>query len=93
MAPHAVEALSAIDSRVEGYPVARMKVRNSAAHGLDDTGGLVPHDDGWNTPARAAIESVHVASADSAGPDANQQLVRGGPRRGHIHQVELLVRR
>src|ERR1017187_3556338 len=53
----------------------------------------MPHHDRRKPPTGAAVESVHVASADAACTDANQQLIFSRPRHSHVNDVEILVLR
>jgi hypothetical protein len=89
----AVEALAAEDGRVKRDVVAGLKISHRAADSLDDSRGFMPHDDGRETSSRASIVSMHVASADAARVNANEQVISAGLRFRHIDEVELIVLR
>jgi hypothetical protein len=72
LAPLAKETLAAIDSRIESHSIARAKILHRTANGFNCSRGLVSHHNGRKPPACAAIVSMHVAPANSAGADANQ---------------------
>src|ERR1039457_5844748 len=89
-APAAKVAGAARDHRVERHPLAFAEVPYRRTNRGDNARGFMSHDDGWYAPARAAVESVHVAAADSAGVNADQYLLRRGFGPRHVNQIELL---
>src|ERR1035438_9141006 len=70
-----IEALAAIDSRIERHSIARAKILHRTAHGFNCSRGLVSHHNRRKPPARAAIVAVYVAPANSASANANQEFM------------------
>ena len=66
-----------------------LKTSHRAADSLDNSRGFMAHDDGWETPPRTSIVSVHVASADSASLNANEQVIVTGLWLLHIDEIKL----
>ena len=87
----AVEALAAVDGGVECDTVARTKILHRAAYSLNDSCGFMSHDDRRQTPSSASIVAMHVASADAAGLNPNEQVVITRVRLLHVDEVKLLV--
>jgi hypothetical protein len=85
------KTFTAEDSRVECDAIADLKAGDSAPDGLDNASRFMTHDDGRETTARTSVIAMHIAAADTAGMDANQQFVWIGLRLWHINDVELLV--
>ena len=86
------EALRVVDGRVHGHAVARAHGGDPGADPLDDPRRLVPHHDRRPAAARAAVQPVHVASADAAGHHAHEDVARAHRGLGTLLHLELTVR-
>jgi hypothetical protein len=76
----AKRAFSAVNCGIESDPLADFQVPDFLAGSGDYPSGFMAHDQGRDTPARAAVKPVYIAAADSAGLDPDQNLIR--PRLG-----------
>ena len=85
--------MAAVDGGVEGDAVAGLEVMHAGTDGGDDACCLVTHDDRRNAAAARTVIAVHVGATDAARGDADQDLVVGHIRGGHVDDVELLVLR
>lgn len=88
-----IAAITAEDSRVESNVVTGLKISRRAAECLNNSRGLMPHDDEWEMSSRASVVSMHVASADATRVNANEQVIFAGLRFCYIDEVELLILR
>jgi hypothetical protein len=86
-----VDALAAEDRGIEGHAIAWDEALYGGADAGDDARGLVAHDQRRDAAARGAIVTVDVGTADSAGADLNQDVVRTADRIGHVHIRHLLI--
>jgi hypothetical protein len=84
-------AVAAGDSGVEGDAVAFGDAGDVRANGGHYAGGLVPHDNGRNAAATAAVESMHVAATDPACLHPNQHLAGAGVGLREIGQFQFQV--
>ena len=93
VAATAVGTFAAVDGGIEGDSVAGRESFYGAADGGDDASGFVAHDDGRDAAAGRAVVAVHVAAADAASGDADENLVGRRRWRGEIGELEILVAR
>lgn len=91
--PATVEALATEDGGAGRNVVAGTKAAHRTADSLDNSSGFMPHDDGRQPASSASIVSMHVASADTTPPDANEQIVVTGLRLLQIDEIKLFVLR
>ena len=83
-AVHAGLTFVAVDGRIEADSVALREASNIATHVLNYAGRLVPHDQGRQSPAGLARETVNVRAANTAGPDKNKDIVITDHRIGNV---------
>jgi hypothetical protein len=55
---------------------------------LDNPGGFVAHDQGWDTSSGATVKAVNIASTDSACFNLNEQVRRATGRHWHFDDLE-----
>ena len=91
LAAQTKETLAAGYCRVECNPIAAPESRYSASGLLHNARRFMAHDDGWQTPTSASVESMNIASADAACSHADQQFISRGNRRSYIHILKPFV--
>ena len=74
--PQTVAADAAGNRRIKGDAVAGGDAGYARAHRGHDPRGLVSHHNGRNAAPRGTVIAMHVAAANAAGRDPNQNLVR-----------------
>ena len=87
----AEEAFAAIDGGIEGDAVADLQILHFGAEFGDFARGFMTHDERRIAAAGGAVKAMHIAAADAAGADANQNFVGADFRLRHFDHFELFV--
>jgi hypothetical protein len=91
VAAFAVDAVAAKDRGIEGHAIARGETLHLGADAGDDARGFVAHDQRRDATTRGAVIAMDVGTADPAGADLDQDVLRTADRIGHVHIGHLLI--
>jgi hypothetical protein len=86
-----VDALATENSGIEGHAVAPVETIHLCADARDDARGILSLEEPGDATARGAIVTMDVGTADPAGADLNQDVVRTADRIGHVHVGHLFI--
>lgn len=86
-----LDAVATENRGIKSHAIARRKALHLGADTRDDPGGLMAHHQRRNAPTRRAIEAMDIRSADAAGADLNEDVLRTADRIGHVDVGHLLI--
>ena len=86
-----MDALATEDRGVEGHAIALSEAFYLSTDAGDDARGLMAHNQRRDAAARGAVVAVDVGTADPAGADLDQHILRTTDRISHVHVRHLLI--
>src|ERR1700736_2022749 len=91
VAAQAMSAGATINGGIESDSVAFLNTIHVLTDSCNNSGRFVSHNNGRNAASGGPVVAVNITSADSAGCDANKNLVRAGRRNRDICEFQAAV--